>query len=189
MAHIHWRSYDPNLYNQHIPPWENYLLWFMGHFSGIPEFERYHFTSIDKSIERGIGLCGDASMLLSNILDRHKIENKIVVFPGHVVVELSEYNIVLDPDFGVVTNSPLNSLIADADLLINSYMSNNVRRSAIDILADGIVKGVIKFDGVNHFVTKKYYFERISYVMIWVLPFLQFYLAYFLYTRLKNTRK
>ncbi|MDP5130365.1 MAG: hypothetical protein NWQ54_05745, partial [Paraglaciecola sp.] len=87
LAHIHWLDYHPSQFNQRVPLWENYILYFMGLFSGIPEFERYHFSSPEKSIERGIGICGDASILLSQLLSRQGINNKIVTFPGHVVVE------------------------------------------------------------------------------------------------------
>ena len=38
-------------------------------------------------MERGVGLRGDASMLLSELLTREKIKNKIVTLPGHVMVE------------------------------------------------------------------------------------------------------
>jgi hypothetical protein len=37
-------------------------------------------------MERGIDICGDASMIMSQILERNGIESKIVTFPGHVVV-------------------------------------------------------------------------------------------------------
>jgi len=68
MAHLHWEKYAPEEFNQTVPAWENYILYAMGKWSGIPEYERYHFVSTEKSIERGIGICGDASMLLSQKL-------------------------------------------------------------------------------------------------------------------------
>lgn len=74
MAHVHWERFDPSVYNQMIPVWENFILYLMGKFSGIPEFERYHFTIPEKSMERGVGLCGDASMLLSELLTREKLK-------------------------------------------------------------------------------------------------------------------
>jgi hypothetical protein len=65
LAHIHWKKYQNTKFNQLIPIWENYFLYFMGKFSGIPEFERYHFSDYKKSLKRGIGICGDASMVMS----------------------------------------------------------------------------------------------------------------------------
>jgi hypothetical protein len=65
-------------FNQLIPIWENYFIYFMGVFSGIPEYERYHFANYQRSLERGIGLCGDASMVISQLLDKQNISNKIL---------------------------------------------------------------------------------------------------------------
>ena len=75
MAHIHWELYAPSRFHQTVPIWENYILYAMGKWSGIPEFERYHFSSSEKSIERGIGICGDASILLSQILNENGIHD------------------------------------------------------------------------------------------------------------------
>ena len=36
IAHIHWDKYQPEKFNQIVPIWENYFLYFMGRFSGIP---------------------------------------------------------------------------------------------------------------------------------------------------------
>jgi hypothetical protein len=58
----------------------------MGKYSGIPEYERYHFSNPYNSIERGIGICGDASILMSQMLEKNGIEADILTFPGHVVV-------------------------------------------------------------------------------------------------------
>jgi hypothetical protein len=44
LAHIHWERFESEKFNQLIPIWENYFLFFMGKFSGIPEFEKYHFA-------------------------------------------------------------------------------------------------------------------------------------------------
>ncbi|HAU94179.1 MAG TPA: hypothetical protein DCW59_17665 [Alteromonas sp.] len=69
IAHVHWGRFPPEQFNQRVPVWGNYLLYLAGLISGIAEFERYHFVSRPKPLNGGVGLCGDASMLLSQLLD------------------------------------------------------------------------------------------------------------------------
>src|SRR5690606_25937644 len=66
LVHPDWYRVDPVEYRQLVPVWENFFLYFLGKFSGLPQFERYHFANFRRSIERGIGMCGDASMVLSS---------------------------------------------------------------------------------------------------------------------------
>ena len=175
MAHVHWERFDPSVYNQMIPVWENFILYLMGKFSGIPEFERYHFTIPEKSMERGVGLCGDASMLLSELLTREKIKNKIVTVPGHVMVEalLDGNEILLDPDFGLVLTHNVATYVNNADLLEAEYNQNGFVGNGEDVVRNGMKTGeVIYWNGAKHFVQKKYYFERVSYILIWLLPIL-----------------
>ncbi|MDO6566333.1 hypothetical protein Q4561_04635 [Alteromonas sp. 1_MG-2023] len=175
MAHVHWERFNPSQYNQTIPIWENYILYLMGKFSGIPEFERYHFTIPEKSMERGVGLCGDASMLLSELLMREDIHNSIVTVPGHVMVEalLDGREVLLDPDFGVVLDYDVSTYIQNADELEKEYNQKGFIGNGEDVVKNGMKTGdVLYWDGSRHFVQKKYYFERVSYVLIWLLPIL-----------------
>ena len=106
VAHIEWHSeYDLDRYHQRVPLWENFILHFMGRFSGIPEYERYHYSDYDKALERGVGVCGDVSIILSEVLREQGINAQIVSYPGHVVVAArfaDGEEILLDPDFGVI---------------------------------------------------------------------------------------
>lgn len=185
MAHVHWERYDPNQYNQTVPVWENFILHLMGRFSGIPEFERYHFTIPEKSIERGVGLCGDASMLLSELLLREGISNKIITVPGHVMVEISTggESILLDPDFGVVLRHDVATYLASPEQLEQEYNLNGFTNNGEQVVSDGIRSGKVKYwNGSQHFVTKKYYFERVSYLLKWLIPIMLL-MLYFIINR------
>lgn len=173
MAHVHWERYNPSTFNQKVPIWENYILFFMGTFSGIPEFERYHFTIPEKSIERGVGLCGDASMLLSELLIREGISNKIVTVPGHVMVETSigGKETLLDPDFGVVLRHDVTTYLSSPEQLELEYNLSGFRGNGEQVVSEGMRSGEIEYwNGTQHFVTKKYYFERVSYFLKWLIP-------------------
>lgn len=174
IAHVHWLNYPPTKFNQRVPLWENYILYFMGMFSGIPEFERYHFSNPDKSIERGIGICGDASVLLSQLLSRQGIDSKIVTYPGHVVVEADygSHKQVLDADYGVVLQNDVEFYHNHPEQMVNEYRAAGFINDAEEHLAKGIQKNYIHWNGVTHFITKKYYFEKISYWLKWSIPLL-----------------
>jgi hypothetical protein len=123
IAHIHWERYDSSKFNQLVPIWENWALYAMGKFSGIPEYERYHYSNPQKSMERGIGICGDASMIMSQVLKNNGIESKIISFPGHVMVaaNIQNQSFVFDPDFGVVLESSLEELNKNPELVDGAY--------------------------------------------------------------------
>ncbi|MBZ2167687.1 hypothetical protein [Marinobacter sp. F4216] len=172
LAHIRWHDTDPGEHNLRVPVWENYILFLMGLLSGIPEYKRYHFVQHEKSIERGIGICGDASMTLSTILTNNDISNTIVSFPGHVVVSssLNGQDFVLDPDFGVVLNMSTDELRFRKSEVAKAY--RNAGYGNLDVL--GIVnilsQEYVSWEGPSHFISKKYYFEYFSYWFIWIFP-------------------
>ncbi|RDV29190.1 hypothetical protein DXV75_01645 [Alteromonas aestuariivivens] len=172
LAHIHWESYEPGRFNQRVPVWENYLLYAMGLWSGIPEYQRYHFSSPEKSIERGIGICGDASMLMSQLLDRNQIANKIITVPGHVMVEVDygDRKQLLDPDFGIVLQHDLAFYQANPKILEQEYNQAGYTANGEDVVVNGMSAKAGYWNGVRHFITKKYYFEKISYWAIWLIP-------------------
>lgn len=173
LVHIEWPKVDRVQYNQLIPIWENYFLYFMGLFSDIPEFERYHYSNYERSLERGIGICGDASMILSQVLDKNSIENKILSFPGHVINSVtfpdgSQW--LLDADFGVVIPHSLSEIRDNIDLVKPYYAEQGYSDREIGNLQRSYISDFQTWDGVTHFFTKKYYFEKITYWLKWPLP-------------------
>lgn len=187
IAHIHWLDYPPAQFNQRVPIWENYILYFMGAFSGIPEYERYHFANPEKSIERGIGICGDTSMILSQFLQREGIENKILTFPGHVIVEadFGTHKQLLDADYGVALAQGMNFYRDNPDEFIRSYRAAGFINDAEEYLAQGIQQSVTYWNGTQHFITKKFYFEKIAYWLKWIMPFCMIFLGVLLYRSIR----
>ncbi len=174
IAHIHWFNYEPRRFNQLVPIWENYFLYFIGRYSGIPEYERYHFTDYKRSLRRGIGVCGDASMVLSQVLALNNIENQIISFPSHVVVEtkIGKESLTLDADFGVVLPFSINTLKEKTGEIEKAYMSKGYSLNDANALNDTYQESFQKWGGVQFFVTNKYYFEKFSYIFKWLLPLL-----------------
>lgn len=173
LVHVDWLRVDPNEYRQLIPPWENYFLFVIGRFSGLPQFERYHFSDYRRSIERGIGICGDFSMVLSQVLALHDIPSKIVSFDGHVVVEYvtqAGVPIILDPDFGVVVKLSHLELEDRMKKVKRTYLDAGYTKSEVDYLFEIYTKNYTLFNDTYDFMSKRYIFERVSYALKWVLP-------------------
>ncbi len=176
LAHIHWKEEsDTRKYNQLVPIWENYFLYFMGIASGIPEFEKYHYADYERSLRRGIGICGDAAMIMSQLLDKEGISNHIVNFPGHVVVEVRHSDgtsALYDPDFGVYIPHSITEIQDDPELASRYYLEAGYTRNDADFFEKSYVGGFKRWNGVSHFITKKYYFEKMAYALKWPLPIL-----------------
>lgn len=193
LTHIEWLAIsDTSKYNQLIPIWENYLLYFMGKYSGIPEYKKYHFANYKRSLKRGIGVCGDASMILSQVLNKHQIENTILTYPGHVIVSanISGEEKLFDPDFGVTIPTNTAELVEKPNLVKTFYKERGYPTEDSDWLSSTYATGKFtRWDGVSHFITKKYYFEKFAYAVKWPLPILMMAIPiiFFIRKRSENT--
>jgi len=175
LAHLDWLVYPEDTFNQLIPIWENYFLYFMGKFSGIPEYQRYHFANYLKSLERGIGICGDASMIMSQLLNEQNISNKILTFPGHVVVSATFENgkqYIFDADYGIVIPYSIDEFASNSRDIATLYSDAGYPLKEFLLFQRIYKENYGQFDGVEHFITNKYYFEKFAYWLKWPLPIL-----------------
>ena len=187
LAHIHWEKYKPEKFNQRVPIWENYFLYFMGKFTNIPEYQKYHFADYQRSLKRGIGICGDASMVLSQVLTKHNINNQILTYPGHVVVSANfdaQSSVILDADFGVSVPFNKDETKQHSSTIANLYTEKGYAEYDRVFFEKMYQSNYQAWDGVKHFITKKYYFEKISYWLKWPLPI--FMIGMFFLFRKKN---
>ncbi|MFC4700150.1 hypothetical protein ACFO4O_08290 [Glaciecola siphonariae] len=171
-AHIHWERYEPAKFNQLVPIWENWILHVVGRFSGIPEFERYHFVTPEKSMERGIGICGEVSMLMTTLLENNGIEASMVTVPGHVLVtaDFADKTYIFDPDFGVVLPYAAHELADNADSASQLYVEAGYKDYDKAFFQRAFTQPFKLWRGPEHFISNKYYFEKISYGLIWIVP-------------------
>lgn len=174
IAHVEWLMYDPDTFHQRVPVWENFILYLMGVLTSIPEYERYHFSNPHRSLARGIGICGDASMTLSGLLDEQGIANTIITVPGHVMVEaqLPDKTMLLDADFGVVLEHGVAYYQQQPEALALAYQAQLGRINDGELMIANELKnvGYQVWNGTSHFITKKYYFEKFAYVAKWLFP-------------------
>ena len=181
LSHIEWNKVDAKQYRLLIPVWENYFLYLLGNFSGLPQFERYHFVDYKRSIKRGIGICGDASMVLSQLLDKKGVENNIVSYRGHVITEAifkDNSSMLLDPDFGVILGMNLQDLNDSPASAYSAYIEAGYsEREALKLVRIYSTQYTL-FDDTYEFMCKLYIFEYLSYILKWLLPAIFIFLAY-----------
>ncbi len=189
LAHIHWGKYSPEKFNQLVPIWENYFLYLMSKVTTIPEYNRYHFADYKRSLERGIGICGDASMILSQVLNKHNIANNIIVYPGHVVVEATfnnQQSVLLDADFGVSIPLDKESTKIHYQSVAKLYTEQGYTENDRLFFEKMYKADYSVWRNVQHFITKKYYFEKISYMLKWPVPILFLLLSFYLFRKRKQ---
>mgnify|MGYP001055973018 CR=1 FL=1 len=172
LAHIHWERYENTKFHQLVPIWDNWIIHFMGRFSGIPEYERYHFSDPYRSLERGIGICGDASMIMTQFLEKNGIEASMLTFPGHVVVtaDIDGKATIFDPDFGVVLPFSPSELSANVDAAASLYVNAGYTEQDRSFFLNSYSQSYRVWTGPEEFITKKFYFEKFAYVFKWLLP-------------------
>lgn len=191
LTHIEWDEVDPVEFRQLIPIWENYLLYFVGVFSNQPQLKRYHFTNYKRSLERGIGICGDASMVLSQILDIKGIENQIVSYRGHVITEVTLRNNkkrLFDPDFGVELNMSLDELSANPSSAYPYYLAAGYNERDARVMVKVYSRKHTLFDDVYAFMPKRYVFEYLSYILIWLIPAVMMFASLIILKRIKKSK-
>ncbi len=176
IAH-YWKDEGIDKYNIRIPIYENYILYIASYL--IPsKFRKFEYSNNKKAIERGIGLCSQHAILLSDILERNGINTKIINLPVHVVVLVQvnkDNNIwwIIDPDFGLIIRNDIKDVINDPEIIINNYENKRFNLLDIDALAEayGKVKNDdIYEDSYEYIGWKRYYTEKLAYVLKWIFP-------------------
>lgn len=173
VAHIDWENVDPVQYRLRVPVWENYILYLMSFSPVFDDCQRYHFSDYKKGIERGVGLCGDAAVYMSGVMQSNHIKARIVAFDGHVI---NEINIddgrwwVFDPDFGVIIPMSLDQMKNSLEQTLTYYKTAGYSDNDINVLKEIYKSEPTVYENVYAFGPTKYLVERISYVLIWVFP-------------------
>jgi hypothetical protein len=162
---------QPSKYNQRVPVFENYILFFRSFLPSVPD--NYEFCDPNKALERGVGLCSQFSKVIFGILDQNGIPADIHVLSGHVVTEaLIDKNThrkwVLDADLGVVFEYDIETLENHPDIVAAIYRKYGYSDQVSDKIAEVFGKqGNYIQENVRYCQN-----ERQFYVYKWVLPLL-----------------
>jgi len=104
IAH-YWYDAGIDKYNLRIPFYENYLL-FIASYIDPEVYLKYQFYDYRRAIERGVGICSQQAIIVSEILLEKSIPSFIIGLSGHVVLRAQvdanrDQWWILDPDYGV----------------------------------------------------------------------------------------
>ena len=174
MAH-YWRKEGIDKYYLRIPVYENYLL-FCASFIYPRFFERYQFCDYKKAIKRGVGLCSQHAIIVSEILEENDIDTKVIDLGSHVVLsaqvnKLKDVWYVLDPDIGVVIKHSLEEIEENPELIRGFYKC----KEYLDL--DWYVniykkEGNLVWDSAYEYLKELFFIEYLSYIGKWIIPFL-----------------
>lgn len=174
LVHIDWEIEDVDRYHLRVPPWENYILFILGHIPGSRDFKKYHFCDYKKTMERGVSSCIDAATVLSGILGENGIKTRIIAFPAHIIVEVNVDKDGVwwsfDPDFGAVLPYSVETILKDPKIIREYYISTGHPVNQVDYLEKAFSVQPRVFSNRFTFGPKKAIFEYATYAMIWIIP-------------------
>lgn len=179
IAH-YWRDAGINKYNLRIPFYENYLL-YIASYLDPEEYLKYEFYDYRRAVERGVGLCSQQAIIVSEILLEKGIPSFIIGLSGHVVLRAQadakrDEWWVLDPDYGIVIPHDIDIIEKNPKITRSFYAQAGYKLKTIDSLGkiyektEGYV--VRSKPGAKGYRIKRYRAEHIFYFLKWILPFI-----------------
>lgn len=175
IAH-YWKDEGIDKYNLRVPIYENYLLFIASYIRPL-DFEKYEFFSYKKAIERGVGLCSQHAIIISEVLKAHGINSRIILLTGHVVVmaqvdKKKDVWWIVDPDFGVVIKHNIATIEESPEMVRILYSEKGYDTKIVDQLVKAYGKdGNVVSNGVFEYLPSKIgYIEYLSYIFIWIIP-------------------
>jgi hypothetical protein len=177
IAH-YWRDEGISNYNLRIPFYENYLL-FIASYLEPEEYLKYEFYDYRRAIERGVGLCSQQAIIVSEILLEKRIPSFIIGLSGHEILRAQvdadrDEWWVLDPDYGVVIPHDIDIIEKNPKIIRSFYAQAGYKLKTIDSLGkiyekkEGYV--VRSEQGARGYRIKRYRAERIFYFLKWIIP-------------------
>jgi len=174
LAH-YWRDEGIDKYHMRVPIYENYVLYFLSYIYPGP-YRKYEFYDYRKAINRGIGMCSQCAIILSQILNEKGIPCKIVGLGGHVVAmaQVDRRNDrwwVLDADLGVVIKHSIAEIERHPAIVGPCYAAQGYdAQTANDMVRVYGKEDNVIWESVAEYSGVKYYIERGSYIALWGIP-------------------
>ena len=182
IAH-YWEDEGIDTYRLRVPITENYFLW-SASWIYPPVFRKYEFSHYRKAVQRGVGLCSQHAIIVSEILKDKGIEAKIVALDGHVVAaalvdEPANRWWLLDADYGVIIPHDIIQVEKDPGIIRQYYSSAGHDAREIEKLVDiygkqgnVVVDGVRTYDSRMPSYAMRYHLETVTYALKWIVPLL-----------------
>ena len=120
---------------------------------------------------------------MSGILNKEGIDHNIISFPGHVVTSVKlagNKSLTYDPDFGVSIPYSVEEINKSPQLINEFYLKKGHSSNDVAVLNRVYKDDFQKWDGVEHFIRNKYYFERLAYFLKWPFPLILIFISSYL---------
>ncbi len=127
---------DPNAFR--VPLTENYLLFFSS-FLSPARYQQYDFCNTNKALERGIGLCSQQALTMSQILTAYGVKAESIGMQGHVVTTAQvdpakDTWWILDTQYDVIMPYSLAQIQKKPTLIRSYYQKAGHDTSIIEML-------------------------------------------------------
>jgi hypothetical protein len=171
VAH-YWEDDGIDKYHMRVPVYENYLL-YAASYLYPRRFRKYEFMDYGKAVERGVGMCSQYALIISQVLEEKGIPTSIVALDGHVVATAqadpaSDEWWILDADYGVVVPHDIRAVARDPGLALPHYVARGYPEEMLNI--PKFLKSIQVVDGARAYAPGLYWVERASYALIWLIP-------------------
>lgn len=157
-------------YNLTIPANKNYILFILSYFNF--RFEKFEFLNWEKALERGVGLCSEHAIILSEILNERGIKTNMINLVGHVVAmsEADGKKMIADADLNVVIPYSIDIIEKNPNLINKYYLDRGYDAAFVERLSG--IYGEENIVYKNAFTYKNILgvFEIMSYWAIWIIP-------------------
>ncbi|HLL15034.1 MAG TPA: hypothetical protein VK388_08220 [Pyrinomonadaceae bacterium] len=173
IAH-YWENEGAYEYNLRIPFQENYLL-FLASYIYPQQYAKYEYCDYRKAIRRGVGLCSQQAIIVVGLLEAQGINHRIAHLGGHVVA-LAEVDEgvwwIVDADYGVVVPHALAEVESDPGIIKPIYKQKGYSDDIVEYLSGLYGREHNRvYSGIREYrFWKIYEIERLSYVLIWIIP-------------------
>ncbi|MFC1936918.1 hypothetical protein ACFLYP_04565, partial [Chloroflexota bacterium] len=120
----HWPYDNFDEFNIHPPVYENFIIWALGF--KLYDYMSYQYCDPYRAIERGVGVCSQVTMIITQLMERNGIETHLLDLKGHVVAEVlvdpeTDTWWIVDADFGVLIEHDLETAQKNLDLVEQAY--------------------------------------------------------------------
>jgi len=172
LAH-YWRDEGIKKYNLTVPFTENYILFILS-LLNPDEYRKHEFLNWKKAIERGVGLCSQHAIIVSEILNEKGIQAKMIGLSGHVIATARIRNdkwIILDPDYGVNVPYSISQIENDPSVIEPFYKAEGYSAEKIEVLKKIFGKEGNRISGnASRYSGSTGRMEKRSFIAIWILP-------------------
>lgn len=176
--------------SEHTKPsfFENWILWSWAQILG-----HHEWLDTQRAIRLGGGFCSQHAIVFSNILRHQGIDSRILNLNGHVLNEIlidGQWK-VYDSDFNIAFNVSLKELEDNPRKVFDAYINigqteQEARhwQSVFQSHADNW-----HFRSSKSYAAQAYFFEHISFFLVWFIPVTFILIAGYLYKYVSRLNK